>query len=171
MSQPTIEQQNATQQASDTQANGAAAQPTATEGTRGAADDPGDDLDKWKALARKHEARASANADKAKRYDELEEANKTELQKANDRAAAAEKKAADAERKAFAASKGIPASLIRGTTEQEWEASAAEALAWKGEQPKAAVAPPAKGQGNVGTDVRDTKDRSADEIVSAALQR
>lgn len=50
---------------------------------------------KWKALARQHEARAKANADKAQRLDEIEEANKSEQQKLADVAAAAEQRAAD----------------------------------------------------------------------------
>lgn len=40
-----------------------------------------DDPD-WKALARKHERQAKANATKAKRLDELEAANKTDAEKA-----------------------------------------------------------------------------------------
>lgn len=164
MSQQTVEQQNSTEQeAGDTQAAEAA-----KGGSQQATDDPGDDLEKWKALARKHEARAASNAEAAKKLAEIEEANKTELQKANERAEAAEKKAAESERKAFAAKKGIPASLIHGTTEEEWEASAKEALEWKG---AAKVAPSADGQGKVGTDVRETKEMSADEIVAAVTRR
>ena len=52
-------------------------------------------LAKWKAMARKHEAASKSNADKAKRYDELEESQKTEQQKLADKAAAAEAKVAE----------------------------------------------------------------------------
>lgn len=47
------------------------------------------EAEKWKAFSRKHEEAAKANADKAKRLDEFEESQKTELQKAADAAAAA----------------------------------------------------------------------------------
>jgi len=49
--------------------------------------------DKWQSLSRKQEERAKANADKAKRFDELEAASKTEAEKLAERAAAAEGKA------------------------------------------------------------------------------
>lgn len=55
------------------------------------------EAEKWKAFARKHEDAAKANADKAKRFDEFEESQKTELQKAADAAAKA-KADADATR-------------------------------------------------------------------------
>lgn len=42
------------------------------------------DAEKWKALSRKHEDASKANADKAKRLDEIEEASKSDLQKAAD---------------------------------------------------------------------------------------
>jgi outer membrane biosynthesis protein TonB len=54
------------------------------------------EAEKWKALSRKHEDTAKANADKAKRLDELEESQKTELQKAADAAAKAQADAAAA---------------------------------------------------------------------------
>lgn len=55
------------------------------------------EVDKWKALARKNEARAKENADKAKRLDALEEESKSETQKLIERAEAAEKLAAGKE--------------------------------------------------------------------------
>lgn len=55
------------------------------------------EAEKWKTFARKHEDAAKANADKAKRFDEFEESQKTELQKAADAAAQA-KAEADATR-------------------------------------------------------------------------
>lgn len=48
---------------------------------------------KWKALARKHEEQSKSNADKAKAFDELEESQKTEVQKAIDAAAKAKQDA------------------------------------------------------------------------------
>lgn len=167
MTVKTVEQQNATQQeASETQA-------TTTQGSESATEeeaDPAAELEKWKKLARQNEARAKDNADKAKRFDQMEEANKTELEKATARAEAAEKAAIAAQRKAFAAEKQIPAELITGSTQDEWDAAAEAAMAWKGGAEKPA-GPPAKGQGNVGSDVRETKDRSAEEIVAEATRR
>lgn len=55
------------------------------------------ELEKWKALARKNEAQAKANADAAKKLAALEEADKTESQKAADKAAGAEQRATTAE--------------------------------------------------------------------------
>lgn len=52
------------------------------------------DAEKWKALSRKHEDQSKANADKAKRLDELETANQTELERETARAEAAEQRAA-----------------------------------------------------------------------------
>jgi hypothetical protein len=52
-------------------------------------------VEKWKALARKNEARAKENADKAQRLDALEEASKTEQQKLADAADLARKEAAE----------------------------------------------------------------------------
>lgn len=51
--------------------------------------------------AAKYRTEAKANADAAKRLAEIEEANKTEVQKATERLAAAEKAAADARREAL----------------------------------------------------------------------
>lgn len=57
-----------------------------------------DDID-WKAKARDWEARAKANKTAADRLAEIEEANKTEAQKAADKVATAEKRAIEAEAK------------------------------------------------------------------------
>lgn len=62
---------------------------------------PSETVDYWKQKSRENEARAKANADAAKRLAEIEEAQKTEAQKAADRLAAAEKEAADAKREAL----------------------------------------------------------------------
>jgi len=52
------------------------------------------EAEKWKAFARKHEDTAKANADKARQFDALEESQKSEMQKAAERTAAAEAEAA-----------------------------------------------------------------------------
>lgn len=97
----------------------------------------------WKAEARKWEQRAKDNKDAADKLTQLEEASKSELQKALDRTAKAEKerddlKAADQARQerethaeqvkkwAEAAAKktGVPAEALKGDTEEEIKAHA-----------------------------------------------
>lgn len=126
---------------------------------------------KWKALARKHEDASKANADKAKRLDELEESQKTELQKAADRAAAAEAKVAEIEARAMraevAAAKGVPAALLTGSTQEELEAAADALIAFRGAKPPADF-----GAGPRGTDVHSKpKAASLEEAVAAAMSK
>ena len=72
---------------------------------------------------------------KAARLDDLEAQNKTEAERAAERLAAAEKRAAELEAKAnraeVAASKGIPAELLTGSTVEELEASADALIKFK----------------------------------------
>jgi hypothetical protein len=115
---------------------------TGTEEQQATQPDPIAELEKWKALARQNEARAKANADKAKRFDEIEESNKTELQKAQEAAATAANEAAqarlDALRARTAATAGVPEELLVGSNEEELVASVQKLLAFKGtEQPAA----------------------------------
>lgn len=116
-------------------------------------EDPAAQLAKWKALARQNEARAKANADKARLFDEFEESNKTELQKALDRAAALETDAAtaklDALRARTASATGVPEALLHGTTVEELQASADAAKAYAKAQ--APAAPHASGSELGGT--------------------
>lgn len=93
------------------------------------------EAEKWKALARKHEANAKANSAAATKLAELENASKTELEKLNDKAAAAEERAAKAEHEALriqiCADEGVPTKLrkyVVGDTQEELEASAKEIL-------------------------------------------
>jgi hypothetical protein len=116
--------------------------------------------------------------EKAKRLDEIEEANKTELQKALDRAEAAEKAASSAEsarlRASIAAKHGVPEALLTGSTEEALEEAATALLAFKGTQP---TAPSPDGQGNVGvpitgqskqiTSVDELKKLSPEEVNAA----
>ena len=129
------------------------------------------DAAKWKALARKHEDQAKANADKAKRFDALEEANKTELERVTARAEAAEKAAADREaqllRVQIAAAKGVPADLIAGSTQDELEASADALLAFKGVAP---VVPDAAGLGAVGTPIGGAKQVTEAELAAMSTR-
>lgn len=123
------------------------------------------EAEKWKSFSRKHEEQAKANAEKAKRLDELEESQKTELQKAADRAAAAEAKAAEIEVRAMraevAAAKGVPASLLSGSTVEELETSADALLAFRGAHPK-----PDFGGGDRGGDVSGLKQVTESELSS-----
>ena len=74
------------------------------------------EANKWKALARKHETTARSNSDAAKRLAEIEDAQKTEQQRLQDRATAAEQRAAHLQaanaRLLAATTFGIPAELI-----------------------------------------------------------
>lgn len=132
----------------------------------------------WKAEARKWEDRAKANTKAAERLAEIEESQKTELQKAADRAAAAEAKATGIEARALraevAAAKGIPAALLSGATQQELEASADALLAFRGPATRSAT-PEEAGAGNQGADIaapkqltrEDLKSMSASQIMAA----
>lgn len=75
-----------------------------------------EEVSKWKSLARKHEATAKQNTAAARRLQEIEDANKTELQKAQDAANAAEERARKAEenhnRVIAAATHDLPVELI-----------------------------------------------------------
>lgn len=86
--------------------------------------------------AAKYRTEAKELATKAKSYDELQESQKTELQKAQEAASAAEKALQDAKAEAMrskvAASKGLPPSIadrLRGSTLEEMEADADAVLA------------------------------------------
>lgn len=75
---------------------------------------------------------------KAEKWDQAEEANRSELEKVQTvaqqekaRADAAELRAVRAE---VAAAKGVPANLLAGSTKEDLEASADQALSWRGEQ-------------------------------------
>lgn len=88
----------------------------------------------WKAEARKWEARAKEYKPSHDRLTEIEEANKTELQKAQERAEAAEKRAQQLEsdrqvadwRTQIGKEFGVPAGVLRGTTEDELRSHAQE---------------------------------------------
>lgn len=124
---------------------------------------PAQDPTDWKAEARKWEERAKENKGAAEKLAEIEEANKTELQKATERAEKAERDLADRSkadeerklREQVAEAKKVPASLLTGTTKDELEASANELLAFRGEQQKPAdkasyIIPDEGGQPSIG---------------------
>lgn len=110
---------------------------TATDAEQGQQPDTATETDwqaeaeKWKSLARKHEDTWKANKGKVDEYDRLVEASKTDQQRLEERAAAAESKAGSLEgenmRLRVALAKGIPAehiSRLQGSTEEELAADA-----------------------------------------------
>lgn len=111
---------------------------------------------------------AHAAAEKAQKWDEAESANKTELEKANERVAELEKQAADATLNALraniAAETGVPASLLSGADEESLRASATALLDFRGQTPKA---PTSDGQGQVGKPIN----ASAGQLTEADLAR
>ena len=132
---------------------------------------------KWKELSRKNESRMKENAEKARLYDEAQEQGKSELQKAQEAAAKAEARAAAMEaevmRAKVAASTGVDADLLSGSSEDELRASAERLIAWRGAQvPKGA---PSSDAGIRGEQIRavkqltrgDIKKMSPSEILKA----
>lgn len=131
------------------------------------------ETEKWKAFSRKHEDRVKELAEKARKFDESQEANKTDLEKAVSRAESAEKNLSDLEQKVagleaanlraqVANEKRVPADLLTGSTKEELEAAADRLIEFRGELPKA---PPADGVGDQGEEIRE-KELSADEIAA-----
>lgn len=115
-------------------------------------------VEHWKSMARKQEARAKENAAAAARLTEIEDAQKSEAEKLQARLEAAEKRAADAEqarlRAEIAQSKGVPAELLAGATEEELLAAADKLLEFRGQQ----ASTPAADYGRT-TDASPTKPR------------
>lgn len=85
----------------------------------------------WKAEARKWEQRAKENRSAAERLEQIENENKSELEKAQSQLQALQSERDSALREAYAASQGIPASMVTGTSREQWEASAKAALEWR----------------------------------------
>ena len=144
---------------------------TETEAQEEQTTDTAAEVEKWKALARKNEARAKENADKAKRLDDLEEAQKSETEKLVARAEAAEAKLAERDKaaaaqklaKEVAEAKGLadPA-VLAGATREELEAHADRILALMPAKPKAAT----DGSGGDRGDDIDEEEAEAKEIAS-----
>lgn len=127
---------------------------------------PTETVDFWKGEARKQEKRAKENADAAKRLGEIEEAQKTESQKAADRLSKAEgdlTAATDrANRAEVALDKGLTLSQARrlvGTTREELEADADELLKDIGTPAKRGNHVP--GEGRTSTPKSGEEDRRA----------
>lgn len=99
--------------------------------------------------ARTWEQRARQNEAAEKRLKELEDRDKTETQRAIERAEAAEKALATAEhtalRSRIAHAKGVPEALLSGGTEEELTAAAEALLEFKGKTPTGPLVPEENG--------------------------
>lgn len=123
----------------------------------------------WKAMARKWERLAKSNSEKAKSYDELQEASKTELQKAQEKAKRAEDELAELKAKAelaetrtrVAKESGVPAELVFGADEDEMAANAKALAAWG----KPSSAPRTRKPGSFSNDAGDGKDAARRELA------
>lgn len=146
--------------------------PAAQETPAAAAEDTAKQVDweaearKWKELSRKNESQMKENAEKARLYDEAQEQGKSELQKALDKAAQAEARAAAMEAEAMrakvAAATGVDADLLSGSSEEELRASAERLLAWRAAQvPKGA---PATDAGVRGDEIRSARQLTRDDL-------
>lgn len=132
---------------------------------------------KLRAENAKHRTAAKENAEKARRLDELEESSKSEMQKVVERAERAEAAAKQAEteklRLLIANEKGVPASLLAGTTADELTASADALIEFKGTQPAPDFGAGNRGEPPAGTPKQlskaDMSRMTAEEIVAADL--
>jgi hypothetical protein len=118
--------------------------------TGNAAPDPAEEAAKWKAMARKWEGTAKDNSAAAQKLAAIEEASKSEQQKAADKMADYERRTQEAELKALryevGVEKGIPTKLLRylaGATKDDIEANAEQLMADFG---TGAAAEPASGR-------------------------
>lgn len=93
---------------------------------------------------------AASDAEKARKYDELEQANKTETERLQEQLQEAQRVAAEATlaalRASVSSSTGVPVELLNGSTEEEIQASAKALQEFKGVPPKAPPAAVAQGQ-------------------------
>lgn len=128
------------------------------------------DRDQWKKFSRKHEDSAKANAEAATRLKEIEDAAKTAEQKALEELstykAQAESATSQLLKYEVANTKGIPASLLVGSTKEELEAYADALIAFKGETAPVAPVAPNLRQGNQGAPVSQ---QTASDKFRAAL--
>jgi hypothetical protein len=149
--------------------------------------DDGDDPEKgdttdWKAKSRMWEQRAKENSGAAKKLQELEDAQKSELQKANERAEKAEKRAEEAERRAqelegketrrelaekVSEAKRVPVHLLMrggGDTKESMEAYANDILSYRNGKAPGVVS-------RSGTDGDDKDKSKATSSLAAGRER
>lgn len=133
------------------------------------------EAEKFKALSKSWEARSRGNSEKAKRFDELEESQKTEQQKLTDKAAAAEAKAATTE----AELARVKAAVKHGLTEDDLELlgthgtaeeidARAEKLAARIKAADANKPKPDFGGGGTGTNIPGSDSLDADIAAATA---
>lgn len=123
----------------------------------------------WKAMARKWERLAKSNSDKAAAYDELQEQSKTELQRAQEQAAAykrqvdelSAKAERDAARAKVAKETGVPAELVAGDDEESMRAFAEAVAKWG----KPSSAPRTRKPGSFSADAGDGRDAAKRELA------
>ena len=129
---------------------------------------PTETVEFWKSKAREQEKRAKDNADAAKRLAEIENAQKTEAQKATEALEEATQRAAAAEsallRYTVATEQGIPSQAVKfltGSTREEIEASAKDVLELIGDAGKPRSPKPDPNQGRSGGSAATTADQFA----------
>ncbi|MCI1914641.1 MAG: hypothetical protein LKJ05_02780 [Bifidobacteriaceae bacterium] len=117
------------------------------------------EVEKWKALSRKNEARAAENAKKAQDYDAFQESQKSELQKAQEAATNWENKFKQSQITALqaetAAKNGLPIELLTATTQDALDAQVAALQAFK-----TPIVPKASGVDTSGSDPKPTYTRA-----------
>lgn len=135
------------------------------------------EAEKWKALSRKNENEVKALRPAAQKLAEIEDANKTEIEKAQARAEAAERALQETElarlRSEVALAKGLTPSQAKrlvGTTAGELEADADELLADLASR-KTSTTASSDGQGKTGEAVGQTKQiTSRDELKNMSRE-
>lgn len=107
---------------------------------------------------------------KASKFDEVEEKNKTELQKAQERAEAAERRATEFEHSALvsriAVEEGVIPEVLKGSTEEELRNSAARVKEWRDGNKKTPPAPKSLKSGSSGEPKTGEKGRAAAALRS-----
>ena len=114
---------------------------------------------------------------KAEKFDEFQESAKSDLQRAQERAAQLENELNSERqmrvRESIAARKGVPSAALTGSTEEELEASADALLEWRQAQQREKPGKPARGlkSGVTGSDQRlDPKEAAAAALRSMRNQ-
>lgn len=123
----------------------------------------------WKSMSRKWERLAKSNSEKAKSFDEIQEASKTELQRAQEKAKRAEDELAELKAKAelaetrakVAKDTGVPAELISGDDEESMRAFAEAVAKWG----KPSSAPRTRKPGSFSADAGDGRDAAKRELA------
>jgi hypothetical protein len=136
------------------------------------------EVEKWKALARKHEERAKENAEAAKKVQQLEDAQKSEQQRLEERAAAAErerdKATADALRYRVAAQHGISGDdvdLLEGVADPDLLEARAKRIAElrKAAEKTPAQPTPSRPKENLRPGATPNDQKSEDDLVYEQL--